>query len=292
MKNTLSFAFIKILSFLPLELARKLGVAAGVWLWIVNSRSKKTTLKNLEICFPDLDTNEREIIAKKSLCETAKTFFEACIIWRRDWLWLKSKIIEVSGEDILLEKFNKGKGVVVITVHLGNWEVVGPYVANKIPLTALYQPLKESIINNWVLIARNKKNMDMAPSSTQGVRKLLKALRQNQGVCILPDQVPDRNTGRELAPFFNKPAWTMTLVHNLASRTGCEICYCYSERIKNGFRVSIVDANPNIFSEDLQVSIGAMNADLEKLVNQSVIQYQWEYKRFRQLPSEHWVAYK
>ena len=83
----------------------------------------------------------------------------------------------------------------------------------------------------------------------------------------------------------------MSLIHNLAARTQCEVCYCYALRAEKGFYLYVTDANPDIASEQLEVSAAAMNIDLENIVRKAPSQYQWEYKRFRQLPPEEWVSY-
>jgi Kdo2-lipid IVA lauroyltransferase/acyltransferase len=291
MKNRIAFIILRILSLLPLGVLRVLGSCLGYCSWILNTRAKRTTLTNLKICFPEMAHSERRLLAKHSLLETMKTVFEAGKIWRSDWNWLGSKIIGVSSNNVLDEKISKGRGLIVITLHLGNWEVVGPYLAHKFPLTALYQPSKYSKLDEWILKARQNKNIHMAPSNSQGIKKLLQALRHKQAVCILPDQVPDRNTGRIISTFFNKPAWTMNLVHKLIQRTNCDLCYCYALRAGQGFHLYVADTNPNIFSDQLEVSLSAMNKDLELIARQALSQYQWEYKRFRQLPPEDWVNY-
>ena len=83
----------------------------------------------------------------------------------------------------------------------------------------------------------------------------------------------------------------MSLIHSLVTRTECEVCYCYALRVEKGFHLYVVDANPDIASEQLEVSTAAMNADLENIARETPSQYQWEYKRFRQLPPEDWVTY-
>ena len=291
MKNRIAFLILKSMSFLPLGVLRALGACLGFCNWILNTRAKRTTLINLKICFPEIPDSERYLLAKRSLSETMKTLLEAGKIWRSDWVWLNSKILGVSGEKILEEKINNGRGLIVVTLHMGNWEVVGPYLAHKFPLTALYQASKYSKLDEWILTARQNKNIHMAPSNAQGIKKLLQALRHKQAICILPDQVPDRNTGRILSKFFSKPAWTMSLIHSLIQRTDCDLCYCYALREEKGFRLYVAEANPDIFSDQLEVSTSAMNKDLEVIARQSPSQYQWEYKRFRQLPPQDWVNY-
>ena len=296
MKSRLAFLTMKAMKLLPLGLLRNLGTFLGHCNWAINSRAKKTTLTNLKICYPDLNPAEQRTLAKQSLCETAKALMEASKIWQSDWNWLNTQIVDVTNENLLTEKISKERGLIVITLHMGNWEVVGPYIAHKFaahkfPLTALYQTSKYAEIDNLILQARQEKNIQMAPSNPHGIKKLLQALRNKQAICILPDQVPDRNTGRIISAFFNKPAWTMSLIHNLIKRTGCEVCYCYALRTEKGFHLHLADTNPDISNEQLEISAAAMNADLENIVRQAPSQYQWEYKRFRQLPPEQWVSY-
>lgn len=291
MRNYLALLFLKASSLLPLQVLRLLGAWLGWCNWVIGTRAKKSTLINLAMCFPQMSPEERKSLAKKSLIETMKTLMEAGKVWRNDWAWLETKIRGVTNQQILDEKFNQQRGLIVITLHMGNWEVVGPYVAKHFPLTALYQPLKTPVLDELVLEARQAKNMTMAPGSSQGIKKILQALRQRQAVCILPDQVPDRNTGRVLSTFFNKPAWTMSLIHSLLVRTQCEICYCYALRVDGGFALHVEAASPDINSQDVEISAAAMNADIARIVRQAPSQYQWEYKRFRQLPPEHWVSY-
>jgi Kdo2-lipid IVA lauroyltransferase/acyltransferase len=243
MKNYFALLIIKMTSLLPLGLLRSCGSFLGFCHWILNTRAKKTTLTNLKICFPEMTPSDRQSLAKQSLNETMKTLLEAGKIWRSDWPWLNSRIVGISGENLLMEKLEKSRGLIVITLHMGNWEVVGPYLAHKCHLTALYQASKYSKVDEWIFKGRQNNHIHLAPSNTQGIKKLLQALRHKQAVCILPDQVPDRNTGRIISKFFNKAAWTMSLIHNLIQRTNCEVCYCYALRVEKGFQLYVADAN-------------------------------------------------
>lgn len=114
---------------------------------------------------------------------------------------------------------------------------------------------------------------------------LFKTLQAGNIVGILPDQVPDADSGSEIAPFFNQPALTMTLVHGLIQRTGCALCSCYAERVPGGFKMVIMDADPAIYSEDQQTSVAGLNASVAACVRRAPAQYQWEYKRFHRLPA-------
>jgi KDO2-lipid IV(A) lauroyltransferase len=217
---------------------------------------------------------------------------EAGSIWLHPWSWLQGKIVAMEGDEILRNKVAAGKGVLVLAPHHGNWEVVAPYLASVAPLTAMYQPLENPAMDELVLSGRSKLNITMAPTNRKGVMMLFKTLQSGNIVGILPDQVPDPESGSEIAPFFNQPAWTMTLVHGLIQRTGCAVCSCYAERVPGGFKMVVMEADPAIYSEDQQTSVAGLNASVAACVRRAPAQYQWEYKRFRLLPAEYPQAYR
>lgn len=287
MKDHLAPALFKLLALLPLGALRSLGSLMGAILWSINSRAAKITRKNIELCFPELSPAEQTALARQSLCETAKTAMEAGAIWRNSWHWLQGQIVAMEGDEILRGKLAEGKGVLVLAPHHGNWEVVAPYLASVANLTAMYQPLENPKMDALVLAGRSKLNITMAPTNRKGVMMLFKALQGGTIVGILPDQVPAPDAGGEIAPFFDQPALTMTLVHGLIQRTGCAVCSCYAERVEGGFKLVVIEADEQIYSADQHTSVTGLNASVAACVRRAPAQYQWEYKRFRRLPPQY-----
>ncbi len=286
-KDQLGPLILKAMARLPLGVLRALGWFMGNLVWWSNSRSAKITRINIALCFPELSPTEQARLCKQSLQETAKTAMEAAAIWRNSWAWLDNKIVAKEGDDLLRAKLAEGKGVLVLAPHHGNWEVVAPYLASVANLTAMYQPLENPQMDALVLAGRSKLNITMAPTNRKGVMMLFKALQGGTIVGILPDQVPAKDAGGEVAPFMNVPASTMTLVHGLIQRTGCAVCSCYAERVAGGFKIVVMDADEAIYSADQPTSVAGLNASVEACVRRAPAQYQWEYKRFRRLPPEY-----
>lgn len=284
MKDRLLITVFHLLGRLPLGVSRVLGTLAGYVIWVSQGRSVRVTQRNIDLCFPELEAAEREMLVRESLVETGKTAAEAPAIWRQSWDWLRTRIIEVDGEPLLRERLARGKGVLVLAPHHGNWEVVAPYLASVAPLTAMYQPLKSAAMDALVLAGRSKLDITMAPTNRRGVMMLFKALQQGTIVGILPDQVPDRDAAGGVAPFFGQPALTMGLVHGLIQRTGCEVVSVFAERVSGGFRMRVLDVDPRIHSEEQGESLAGLNASVEACVRVAPAQYQWEYKRFGRLP--------
>ncbi len=251
MKNHLAPLLVKAMAQLPLGLLRSIGSTIGRVVWWMNGRSAKVTRTNIALCFPELTPAEQIALSKQSLQETAKTAMEAGAIWRNSWAWLDSNIVAKEGDELLRAKLAAGKGVLVLAPHHGNWEVVAPYLASVANLTAMYQPLENPKMDELVLAGRSKLNITMAPTNRKGVMMLFKALQGGTIVGILPDQVPAKDAGGEVAPFMGQPALTMTLVQGLIQRTGCAVCSCYAERVPGGFKIVVMDADAAIYSVQL-----------------------------------------
>lgn len=289
MRNIIVPHIFKCLACLPLSAARALGAFIGRSLWISKGRSRRVTLKNVSACFPQLSSAEVHEFAQESLIETAKTAAEASIIWRNSWEWLQTKIVAVEGEDILRAELAKGRGLVALAPHLGNWEVIAPYLASIAPLAAMYEPASIPAMDDLILAGRSKCNITMAPTNRKGVCMLLKTLQQGNIVGILPDQLPKKDAGSDFAPFFGHEVLTMTLVHSLISRTQSRAISLFAKRVPGGFKVIILPADEAIYSEEIVQSLTGLNKSVENCVHLAPTQYQWEYNRFR-FPKSHQLA--
>ena len=286
MRNIIVPQVFKFLALLPLGVARMLGLVVGTAMYLVKGRAYRVTRKNILACFPHLSQGETRTLIRKSLIETAKTAAEVSIIWRNSWAWLQSKIVAVEGEDLLRAELAKGRGLIVLAPHLGNWEVVAPYLASIAPLTAMYQPVAIPAMDKLILSGRSKCNINMAPTNKKGVLMLLKALQQGNIVGILPDQLPKKDAGSEFAPFFGQETLTMSLVHSLISRTQSPAISVFAMRVPGGFKMVVLPADEAIYSDDAVCSITGLNSSVELCVRVAPSQYQWEYNRFR-FPKTH-----
>lgn len=283
MLNAVVVCIVRAVGVLSLAAARIIGRAIGSLLWLTKGRSYKVTRKNIELCFPELTAEQQHVLIKQSLQETVITAFEACLIWQRPWSWLQTKIVRIEGEDLLRSELAQGKGLIVLAPHLGNWEVVAPYLASIAPLTAMYKPHKLCGLDKLIFNGRSKLDISMAPANKKGVCMLLKALQRGGIVGILPDQIPEEGAGAEAVNFFGHSAMTMSLVHALISRTQSRVVSVFAKRVCGGFHLITLPVDENIYSELSTTSLMGLNASIECCVRLAPAQYQWEYNRFRGL---------
>ena len=283
MLNFLITLFIKFFGLLPLRAARVFGRGIGHCLWYTKGRSYRVTLKNIRLCFPELNKPQQRQLVHKSLLDTAMTAAEAGVIWHNSWEWLQGKIVAVEGEDILRAELAQRKGLIVLAPHLGNWEVVAPYLASIAPLTAMYKPFYVEKLDKLIYAGRSKLNINLAPANRKGVAMLLKALQRGTIIGILPDQIPYEAAGAQAVNFFGHLAMTMSLVHSLIDRTECRVVSVFAMRVNGGFKLITLPAAQNIYSKDSIESLTGMNLSIEQCVRLAPSQYQWEYNRFRGL---------
>jgi KDO2-lipid IV(A) lauroyltransferase len=282
-KHHLATTALRVSACLPLVCSRGLGYLLGQYLARSDSASGRVTRENLRLCMPQLPASERELLARASLVETARAMLETGAVWLRDYRWVERRIVAVEGLELAQAALADARGLIILAPHLGNWEVLGLYLSTLGPITSLYQPPDNPVLEQIVRHSREKVGATLVPTNRQGVTALLKTLKSGGFTAILPDQVPEPSGGA-FAPFFGVPALTMTLVHNLVQRTHSQVLMAYARRVPGGFVIVFRHAAEGIGGDDEQRSLAQLNSSIEACVRAVPAQYQWEYKRFKKQP--------
>ncbi|GAB1255513.1 lysophospholipid acyltransferase [Aurantivibrio plasticivorans] len=282
LRGKIGAKLIRLFGVLPLGINRHIGTLVGLCTWWSKGRTLRITLENIEKCLPELDHTARQRLAKQSLIETGRTAMEAASIWVQPYRRLEKYIKNVENQSLIDQAFAQGKGLTLLIPHLGNWEIIGPYLAEQYPVTYMFSPTSLKAIDELMITGRTRNGGTLAPANLRGVSSVLKKLKANELIGILPDQVPETNGG-EIAPLFGQPALTMTLVHKLTQRTGCAVVFGFAERVPGGFTLKLYAPPADLYSDNIEKSLTAMNEQVEALVRKAPAQYQWEYKRFKRV---------
>lgn len=182
--------------------------------------------------------------------------------------------------------YAQGQGVVLLTPHLGCFEIVAQALADRYqaahgPLTVLFRPARKAWIAPLVAASRLRPGLSAVPTTLAGVRHMIRALRQGRAVGLLPDQVPPEGMG-VWAPFFGQPAYTMTLAVRLAQQTGAQVRLVWGERLSagRGYRLHARELQAPL-SDSVPEAVGELNAQLEGLIRECPQQYLWSYGRYK-----------
>jgi KDO2-lipid IV(A) lauroyltransferase len=174
---------------------------------------------------------------------------------------------------------------------MGCFEVIAQALAARYatehgPLTVLFRPARQPWLARVMDGGRERPGLETAPTTLAGVRQMIKALRRGHAVGLLPDQVPPEGMGL-WAPFFGRPAYTMTLAARLAQQTGAVPVLVWGERLPwgRGFKLRF-QAMPEPLSADLEAAVLQINQAMEALIRQNPSQYLWGYARYKQPRAE------
>lgn len=210
------------------------------------------------------------------------------------WLWMRpagepiTPPVVWTGAEHIDAAHAAGRGVAFLTPHMGCFEVTAQAYAERYgrdhPMTVLYRPARKAWLRELVDQSRRRPGLEAASATLAGVRRMIRALRRGEAVGLLPDQVPPEGLG-VWAPFFGRPAYTMTLAARLVQQTGAVPLLAWGERLPHGcgYRVHIVPFDEGrLDAADAQAeSAAAINRAMERLIRERPQQYLWGYHRYK-----------
>ena len=278
---------VNLLAKLPLRWLHALGSLLG-WLAYALSPSYRAQLRaNADLA--GLDAAQR----RAAVAAAGQLVMELPHLWLRPQGQSLGDAVRWEGAEVVDRALAQGRGLVLLTPHLGGFEAVAQAYAERwggaAPLTAMYRPAKQAWLRQMEETARNRPGLLTAPATLSGVRQMIRALRRGETVGLLPDQVPPQGMG-VWAPFFGRPAYTMTLATRLVQQTGAAWLLMEAQRLPHGegyvARVSVPrEALPLAVTDGADLAVACatrVNEEMESLIRRNPTQYLWGYKRYKQ----------
>ncbi len=279
---------IKIIAWVarlfPWRMAVFLGGRLGIFLYHILRRHRIASFNNLTIAFG----NEKDPIAstriiKNSFINLGKSLIEILALpnlkpHERDAL------VSWEGEEYL--KDTGGKGVILITGHIGNWELMGAALAHRgYPIHAIATPLYNSRIDQIIIQLRSlfgvKTISRGTPSSS---RKILEVLRKKEILALLIDQ--DTRVDGVFVPFFNKKAYTPAGAAQLAVRSNAVTVMAFITRLPNNRHKLTIEKPLTLFrTEDKKRNIenntALFTSHIEQKIRMNPDQWVWMHARWK-----------
>lgn len=267
-----------VLAHLPLPVLHRIGALLG---WVTYLFSRRYAFRLRENLFnAKLAPSEPESrrLLHSNIREMGKGVVELPWVWRRPFGKVVASVKQCYGLEHFEAAHAQGKGVIVLTPHIGCFEVIGLYIAARLPMTCMYRPPRQKFLDTLMHEGRERGQMKLVPTDLGGVRQLLKALKRGEIIGVLPDQVPGNGEG-EWVPFFGRPAYTMTMIGRLTESSGAPVVMCHSERLPKGEGYALHFAP---LSFDATTSVAKqMNEALETVIRSCPEQYLWSYNRYK-----------
>ena len=269
----------RLLSYLPLPVLHGMGIVLGWLVYLAPGRHSPRLRANLQqsglcrrrACRPLL----RQVIA-----ESGKGILELARVWMRPHREIVKLVRSVSGWEAMDAALNTGKGVILMSPHVGCFEMINLYVSSRLPLTSMYKPARNPVVDGIMKAGRERGLAHLVPTDMTGIKAMLKALKKGEAIGILPDQVATIRDG-VWAPFFGRWAYTPTLVFRLAQSTGAAPFMVYAERLPWGRGYHLHFDRVADFPADKLAAAAQLNREVERVIRQVPAQYLWSYQRYK-----------
>ena len=272
----------RALGHLPLRLNHGVGFALGWLTWWLSPRHCRLTRENIKHYAQHMKLNDTKALTRAAIAEQGRSISELAIAWTAPAERLYNLVRECIGWQHIEAAQAEKRPIILVTPHLGCYDIAGRYVSGRMPITALYRPPKQKWLDAIMQQGRVRAGAATAAADAGGVRSLLRALKGGGNIVVLPDQVPGGGDGAWV-DFFGRPAYTMTLLPRLAASANAVVLFFFAERLAKGAGYRIyIEAMPEAFSTDRKIAARQTNRMVEKLVAMAPAQYLWGYNRYKQ----------
>lgn len=282
MMARLGIFVVWLLHFLPLGLLNPFGQGLGLLFYGLGRERRQVARINIGLCFPELTRAEREKLVRRHFRAFGRSFLERGILW-----WSSAQRIRrlVRMEGVEHWQAVRGRPVIWFAPHFVGLDMGGARLALEANAASMYSAQKNPVFDRLLLRGRTRFNEQRLFSRQDGVREVVKVIRQGVPFYYLPDM--DFGPRDSIfVPFFGVPAATITGLSRLA-RLGHAVVVPVVTRQLPGGQGYVLRFYPpweNFPTDDVEADTRRMNAFIEDRVREMPEQYFWLHKRFKTRP--------
>jgi len=276
------------LRLVPRRLALAIGKAAGLLAYAIDRRHRQVAIDNLAARLPAAkDPVEARRIARRCFAHFGAVAVD-CLLLPYRKVKDVNRLVEWEGLDHLKSAHLGGKGVFVVSAHLGNWEMVAllqGWVG--LPMAMVTRPLDNPLLERMLARGRRRSGNEIV-HKRRAVRGILKALADGWCVALLIDQ-DFVQSDRVFVEFFGLPASAAPTLGLLALRTGAPIVPVLSELKADGtYRIRYLPAIEARASGDREAGVldimSRCTSLLEEEIRRNPGQWLWMHRRWKTQP--------
>ena len=271
------------LHWLPLPLQAALGNALGGLLALLPGRRRRIVETNLALCFPDLSPGRRRRLLRQTFQASARATLEHGLVWWGSEARLR-RLIRIDNPEAALG--DGARPVIWLAPHFVGLDMGGTRLTLDFTAASMYATAKNPVADKMMLHGRSRFSSPTLIAKSDGVKPVLRALKDRLPFYYLPDQDQGRQNA-VFVPFFGVPAATLSALPRLAKLTDAQIVPVVTRQLPwgRGYAVRFYPPWENYPSGDLEADVARMNAFIEARVREMPPQYLWLHRRFKTRPA-------
>jgi Kdo2-lipid IVA lauroyltransferase/acyltransferase len=290
-RSAVTRALVRLLAFVPLRPAFAFAGLVGRAGWVLAARTRRGMLRHLAIAFPERTEAEREAIGRASLVHLARLAAEVATLrtYRRR---LREYVSFAPGaEERLREIMGRGKGLVYVTGHVGNWELMAQRVAGEWPSATIARAGNDPKLTALLGRMRAEGKVEtLWRDDPATARAMIRCFKQGKLLGILIDQ--DTRVQGVFVPFFGRPAFTPRGAADLALRFKVPVvvgwCHRRGPRPGDGHEIDLVEVGYDAGAPDREAEAirltSACTARLEAAIRAAPSEWVWMHERWKTAP--------
>lgn len=274
---------------LPVRLASAVGAGLGGLGWRLAAGERQKALESLAVAFPERTVDERRALGRACFAHLGRCALEmACL---RQFDRNIEAYVEWPAESlaVLEQALARKKGVLVVTGHVGHWELLARRVALAgFPAHTIAKESSDPRLTAFIGAMRASGGLQTIWRGQPGAAKdLLRVFKQGGALGLLIDQ--DTKVQSVFVPFFGREAKTPRAAADLAFRTGAAVVLGFCHRVGPvSFRMSVEEVPvPAERGEGAVVAFtAALTKGIENAIRSHPEQWVWMHRRWRSRPEE------
>jgi KDO2-lipid IV(A) lauroyltransferase len=285
-------ALIGLLSRVPLRVAWPIGTLAGRLGWWLGGATRRKALAGLATAFPEKSEAERAAIGRAMMVHLAHVAVEAVTI--RSFDRELESYVALDKPELLREVMARGKGVILVPGHIGNWEFVARRIARAgFENATIGRANNDARLTRLIDRFRASGGVHTVWRESPGAgRIIMKTLRAGHGLIILIDQ--DTRVQNVFVPFFGKLAATPRAVGDLALRFGAAVVVATSHRrgdgAGSGHQIELTEIPFDPSPADREAEVIRITAECtrtyEEAIRRHPAEWVWMHERWKTRPPE------
>ncbi|MGE5318658.1 MAG: hypothetical protein ACM3KD_00625 [Hyphomicrobiaceae bacterium] len=271
-----------LLHWLPLSLQAAIGNALGWLVALLPGKRRHVVATNLALCFPDAPAALRRCWLRQVFQTSMRAVLEHGLLWWGSEARLR-RLIRIDNPEAAL-----GDGVrpvIWLAPHFVGLDMGGVRLSLDRQVASMYAPSKNPASDWLMLRGRSRFHAPVLIAKSDGIKPVLKALKERLPFYYLPDQDQGR-LNAVFVPFFGIQAATLSALPRLARLTGAQIVPVITRQLPGGqgYAVRFYPPWDNFPSDSLETDVARMNAFIEDRIRELPPQYLWLHRRFKTRP--------